>query len=77
MQANSWHHKFSISICPHLVRKQTKNKKQNKTKTKNKKKKIADTSSKRKNQAIYVTTFKGIVSAYLESSGKYEILKMQ
>ena len=73
MQANSWHHKFSISICPHLVRKQTKNKKQNKTKQN----KIADTSSKRKNQAIYVTTFKGIVSAYLESSGKYKILKMQ
>ena len=72
MQANSWHPKFSISICPRLVRKQTKNKKQNKTKQK-----IADTSSKRKNQAIYVTAFKGIVSAYLESSGKYEILKMQ
>ena len=71
MQANSWHRKFSISICPRLVRKQTKNKKQKK------KKKIADTSLKRKNQAIYVTTFKAIVSAYLESSGKYEILKMQ
>ena len=71
MQANSWHRKFSISICPRLVRKQTKNKKQKKNK------KIADTSLKRKNQAIYVTTFKAIVSAYLESSGKYEILKMQ
>ena len=53
------------------------NKKQKAKQKKQKKQKIADTSSKRKNQAIYVTTFKAIVSAYLESSGKYEILKMQ
>ena len=38
MQATSLHRKFSISICPHLVRKQTKNKKQNKKNKKNKKK---------------------------------------
>ena len=59
------------------AKKKKKKKKKKQKKKKKKKKKIADTSLKRKNQAIYVTTFKAIVSAYLESSGKYEILKMQ
>ena len=47
MQANSWHHKFSISICPRLVRKQTKCKKQNKKKQKKQKKKKKKKKSKK------------------------------